>query len=123
MSEKLKESLSAVIDSEADEFETRRVLDEAATDAELKQTWERVKGVMAPRDGGLDPLTKELIYMAVSVANGCQYCVQSHTAMARAKGMTDKQHAEFVDLVMAASSTNALATALQTPVDEAFEVK
>ncbi len=89
----------------------------------LKATWERVKTVMAPRDGGLDPLTKELIYMAISVANGCQYCVQSHTAMARAKGMTDAQHAEFVDLVMAASSTNALATALQTPVDEVFQVK
>ena len=87
----------------------------------LKATWERVKAVMAEgRDGGLDSLTKELIYLAVSVANGCEYCVHSHTAAARAKGMTDAQYGEFLEIVMCASQTNAVAQALQVETDEAF---
>src|SRR5690606_23316893 len=85
----------------------------------LKATWERVQAVMAP--GALDPLTKELIYIAVSVANGCGYCIHSHTAAARAKGMTDAQHGELLAVIAMASQTNALATALQVPVDPAFE--
>jgi AhpD family alkylhydroperoxidase len=85
----------------------------------LKATWERVQPVMAP--GALDPLTKELIYIAVSVANGCGYCIHSHTAAARAKGMTDAQHGELLAVIAMASQTNALATALQVPVDPAFE--
>ena len=85
----------------------------------LKATWERLQAVMAP--GALDPLTKELIYVAVSVATGCGYCIQSHTAAARAKGMTDAQHGELLAVIAMASQTNALATALQVPVDPAFE--
>lgn len=89
----------------------------------LKATWERVKAVMAEgRDGGLDPLTKELIYLATSIANGCEYCVQSHTAAARAKGMTEAQYGEFLEIIMCASQTNAVATALQVPVDDVFKV-
>lgn len=87
----------------------------------LKATWERLKAVMAPREGGLDPLTKELAYLAVSIANGCVYCIHSHTAAARAKGMTDAQYGEFLAVVGMASQTNALVTGLQTPVDKAFD--
>ena len=87
----------------------------------LKRTWEGLKAVMTV-PGELDPVTREMIYIAVSVANGCEYCVHSHTAMARAKGMTDAQHAELVSIIMLASQTNALATALQVPVDPEFSV-
>jgi AhpD family alkylhydroperoxidase len=85
----------------------------------LKATWERLKVVMGP--GELDPLTKELIYIAVSVANSCEYCAHSHTAAARAKGMSDAQHGELLSVIGMASQTNALATALQVPVDDAFK--
>lgn len=84
----------------------------------LRATWERIQTVMAP--GALDPLVKELIYVAVSVANGCGYCIHSHTAAARAKGMTPAMHAELLAVIAMASQTNALATALQVPVDERF---
>ena len=87
----------------------------------LKRTWEQVKSVMAT-PGELDPLTREMIYVAVSIANGCEYCVHSHTASARGRGMTEAQYAELVAIVTLASSTNALATALQVPVDDAFQV-
>lgn len=87
----------------------------------LKRTWENLKAVMAT-PGELDPLTREMIYIAVSTANACEYCVHSHTAMARAKGMTDAQHAELVSIIMLASQTNALATALQVPVDPEFSI-
>ncbi|PIP98008.1 MAG: alkylhydroperoxidase, partial [Rhodobacterales bacterium CG18_big_fil_WC_8_21_14_2_50_71_9] len=76
----------------------------------LAATWERLKAVMAP--GALDPLTKELIYVAVSTVNGCGYCIHSHTAAARAKGMTDAQHGELLAVVAMAAQTNALAAAL-----------
>jgi AhpD family alkylhydroperoxidase len=72
--------------------------------------------------GTLDPLTKELIYIAASTINGCSYCVHSHTAAARAKGLTDEQHAEFLAVVGMAAETNALATAMQIPVDPEFSV-
>lgn len=85
----------------------------------LAATWARLKEVMAP--GALDPLVKELIYVAVSVANGCSYCVHSHSAAARAKGMTPAQHGELMAVIGMACQTNALATALQVPVDAAFE--
>lgn len=88
----------------------------------LARTWAQVKAVMAT-PGALDPLTREMIYVAVSVANGCEYCVHSHTAAARAKGMTDAQHAELIAIIALASSTNALAHALQLPVDPEFQVK
>jgi len=81
----------------------------------LAATWERLKAVMAP--GALDPLTKELIYVAVSTVNGCGYCIHSHTAAARAKGMTDAQHGELLAVVAMAAQTNALAAALAVPVD------
>jgi AhpD family alkylhydroperoxidase len=84
----------------------------------LKRTWESVKEVMTP--GALDALTKELIYVAVSMANGCEYCIRSHTAAARAKGMSQAQLLELVAVVGMASETNRLATGLLIPVDEAF---
>jgi len=86
----------------------------------LRRTWESVKAVMAT-PGEIDPLTREMIYVAVSIANGCVYCVHSHTAGARAKGMTAAQYAELVAIVTLASSTNALATAMQVPVDPEFQ--
>lgn len=85
----------------------------------LKRTWESIKQVMAP--GALDPLVKEMLYVAVSIAHGCEYCVASHTASARAKGMTPQQHMELVAVVGMASETNRLVTALQVPVDEVFK--
>lgn len=87
----------------------------------LKRTWESVKEVMAP--GALDPLTKELIYVAVSITNACEYCIRSHGAAARAKGMTDAQFMELVAVVGMANETNRLAHGLQVPVDEAFKPK
>jgi len=84
----------------------------------LRRTWESVKEVMAP--GALDPLTKELLYVAVSVTNGCEYCITSHTASARKKGMTDEQLAEVLAVVGMANETNALATGYGVPVDDAF---
>jgi AhpD family alkylhydroperoxidase len=85
----------------------------------LKSSWQRVQDVMAP--GELDPLVKELIYVAVSTVNGCSYCVHSHTAAARARGMTPGQHAELLRVVALASQTNALAHALQVEPDERFK--
>jgi AhpD family alkylhydroperoxidase len=85
----------------------------------LKATWDRAQAVMAP--GALDPLVKELIYIAVSTANGCDYCVHSHTAAAKAKGMTSAQHGELLSVIALASQTNAIATALSVPVDERFQ--
>jgi AhpD family alkylhydroperoxidase len=70
--------------------------------------------------GELDPLTKELVYIAVSTTNSCNYCVHSHTASARAKGLSDSQYSEFLAVVGMASETNALANALQIPVDPEF---
>jgi AhpD family alkylhydroperoxidase len=88
----------------------------------LERTWSSVKQVMiAP--GALDPLTKELIYIAVSVTNSCTYCIHSHTAGARTKGLTDQQHAELLAVIALASETNALANALQVPVDTQFIVE
>ena len=86
----------------------------------LESTWAEVKRVMAT-PSGLDPLTKEMIYIAVSVANGCGYCVHSHTGAARAKGMTAAQHAELLTIVGLAAKTNHLVTALQVPVDAVFD--
>jgi AhpD family alkylhydroperoxidase len=85
----------------------------------LKATWERVQIVMAP--GALDPLVKELVYIAVSTANGCEYCVHSHTAAAKAKGMTPAIHGELLAVIAMAAQTNALATALSVPVDDRFQ--
>jgi AhpD family alkylhydroperoxidase len=87
--------------------------------ATLKRTWESVKQVMGP--GALDPLTKELIYIAVSATNGCEYCTYSHTASARAKGMTDAQFMELLAVVGMANETNRLVNGLKPPVDVQFQ--
>ena len=85
----------------------------------LERTWTSVKQVMiAP--GALDPLTKELIYIAVSTANSCSYCVHSHTAAARTKGLSDDQYAEFLAVIGMAAETNTLANSMQIPVDREF---
>ncbi len=84
----------------------------------LKRTWESVKQVMGA--GALDPLVKELIYVVVSTVQGCEYCVRSHTAGARAKGMTPQMHMELAAVIGMAAETNRLATLLQVPVDAAF---
>jgi AhpD family alkylhydroperoxidase len=84
----------------------------------LRRTWENLREIMQP--GALDPLTKEMLYIAVSIANNCDYCIHSHTASARAKGMTEAQYAELLAVVGMASQTNALANALKVPVDPQF---
>lgn len=84
----------------------------------LARIWEQVKTVMAP--GALDPLTKELIYVAVSATNGCEYCTYSHTASARAKGMTEEMLGEVLAVAALANETNRLANGYRVPVDEAF---
>ncbi|SFI25405.1 carboxymuconolactone decarboxylase family protein [Methylobacterium brachiatum] len=86
----------------------------------LERTWASLKTVMGP--GSLDPLTKELVYIAVSIANGCPYCIHSHTAAASAKGLTPEQHGEFLAVVGMANQTNALVNGMQIPVDPAFKV-
>jgi AhpD family alkylhydroperoxidase len=86
----------------------------------LRSTWSEVMGLMATPTQ-LDPLTKEMIYIAVSIANACSYCVHSHTAAARAKGMNDAQHAELLAIVALAAKTNHLATGLQVPLDPVFD--
>ena len=85
----------------------------------LKRTWEGLKAVMAV-EGALDPLVREMIYIAVSTANGCSYCVHSHTAAAKARGMTQAQHAELMAVIGLAGQTNHLVTAMQIPVDDQF---
>ncbi len=87
----------------------------------LERTWADVKAVMAT-ESALDPLTKELIYIAVSTANACAYCVHSHTAAAKAKGMTAAQHGELMAIIALAAQTNHLVTAMQLPVDPQFMV-
>ena len=84
----------------------------------LRRTWESVKEIMAP--GALDPLTKEMVYLAVSASNGCDYCIASHTAGARRAGMTEGMRSELLAVVGMACETNALANAYQVPVDERF---
>ena len=84
----------------------------------LERTWESIKAVMAP--GALDMRTKEMIYLAVSAANGCEYCIASHTASARKAGMTEAMRGELLAVVGMACETNALADAHRVPVDERF---
>ena len=86
----------------------------------LEETWQEVKAVMAT-PGELDPLTREMIYIAVSVANSCRYCIHSHTAAARAQGMEEVQYAELLKVISLAAKTNHLLNAMQVPVDEAFD--
>jgi AhpD family alkylhydroperoxidase len=86
----------------------------------LKRTWESIKQVMD--SGAIDAKTKEMVYVAVSIAHGCNYCIHSHTAAARAKGMTEAEFAELVAVVGMASETNRIVTALGVEVDEAFKL-
>ena len=85
----------------------------------LKRTWESIKEVMAP--GALDPLIKEMVYLAVSVTNNCTYCIASHSAAARKAGMSDAMFAELVAVIGMANENNRLVTAYRVPVDPAFE--
>ncbi len=85
----------------------------------LETTWNDVKSVMA-KPSHLDPMTKELIYAAVSIANSCEYCIHSHTAAARSKGMTDEQYSEFLSIVSLAGKTNHLLNSIKVPVDSEF---
>ena len=87
--------------------------------ATLKRTWESVKQVMAP--GTLDPLIKEMIYVAVSVSNQCPYCIASHTTAARGKGMTDEMFHELMAVVGMANETNRLAAGYQVEIDERYK--
>ena len=86
--------------------------------AQLKRVWAEVKQVMAP--GALDPLVKEMVYVAVSATNGCEYCTYSHTAAARKKGMSDAIFMELMAVVGLANETNRLANGLRVPVDRQF---
>lgn len=86
----------------------------------LETTWNDVKSVMA-KPSHLDPMTKELIYAAVSIANSCEYCIHSHTAAARSKGMTDEQYAEFLSIVSLAGKTNHLLNSIKVPIDSEFD--
>jgi AhpD family alkylhydroperoxidase len=85
----------------------------------LARTWQGIKEVMAP--GALDVLAKEMIYLAVSVTNGCPYCIASHTAAARKAGMTEAMFGELMGVVGMANTTNRLANGYRVPVDEAFD--
>jgi AhpD family alkylhydroperoxidase len=85
----------------------------------LARTWQSVKEIMAA--GALDPLTKEMIYLAVSVTNGCPYCIASHTAAARKAGMSDAMFGELMAVVGMANETNRLANGYRVPIDPAFE--
>ena len=85
----------------------------------LKRTWGSLKEVMAP--GALDPLTKEMIYLAVSVSNGCGYCIASHTAGARKAGMSEAMFGELMAVVGMANETNRLVNGYRVPIDKAFE--
>ena len=85
----------------------------------LRRTWEQVKQVMAP--GALDPLVKEMVYVAVSATNGCEYCTYSHTASARRQGMNDAMFMELMAVVALANATNRLANGLRVPVDARFQ--
>jgi len=87
--------------------------------ATLRRTWESVKQIMAP--GALDPLTKEMIYLAVSATNQCGYCIASHTAAARKAGMTDAQFAELMAVTGMANESNRLASGYQVEIDDRFK--
>jgi AhpD family alkylhydroperoxidase len=89
--------------------------------AVMEQFAAEMKAAFAP--GKLDPLTKELVYLAVSIANQCDYCIASHGTMARNKGMTEEMHAEFMSVVLAAQKGNKIAVGYRVPVDAAFEEK
>ena len=86
--------------------------------ATLRRIWSNIKQVMGP--GAIDPLTKEMLYLAVSASNGCRYCIASHGAAARSKGMSEAQYSELLAIVGLANETNCLVTALDVQVDSRF---
>ena len=86
--------------------------------ATLRRVWANIKQVMGP--GAIDPLTKEMLYLAVSASNGCRYCIASHGAAARSKGMSEAQYSELLAIVGLANETNCLVTALDVQVDSRF---
>ena len=86
--------------------------------ATLRRVWNNIKQVMGP--GTIDPLTKEMLYLAVSASNGCRYCIASHGAAARSKGMSEAQYSELLAIVGLANETNCLVTALDVQVDSRF---
>jgi AhpD family alkylhydroperoxidase len=88
--------------------------------ATLRRTWESIKQIMSP-GGALDPLTKELIYVAISATNQCEYCVASHSSSARKNGMTDEMFGEMMAIVGMANETNALVSGYRVPLDEQFQ--
>lgn len=89
--------------------------------ATLRRTWDALKAVMAPK-GALEPKVKEMLYLAVSIAQGCEYCIHSHTWAARGKGMTAAEHGELLAIVGMAAQTNRLVQALGIPPDAAYRV-
>jgi AhpD family alkylhydroperoxidase len=118
---------SAEVRAVFDDIKTSRKVDDvnnfwkhlAHDPATLRRTWGSVKEVMAP--GALDPLTKEMVYLAVSVTNGCGYCIASHTAAARKAGMSEAMFGELMAVVGMANETNRLANGYRVPIDPAFE--
>ncbi len=86
----------------------------------LEHIWGDVKAIMS-KEGALDSKTKEMLYVAVSIANSCSYCIHSHTEAAKAQGMTDAEHAELLNVVSLAARTNHLLTGMQLPIDSAFD--
>ncbi len=94
----------------------------AVNPALLKSTWFHLKSIMTV-EGEIDAKTREMIYIAVSTANACSYCVHSHTAAAKAKGMGDAEHAELMTIISLAASTNHLANGFQIPIDPEFLVE
>ncbi len=86
----------------------------------LARTWEKAKAVMAP--GAIDAVTKEMIYLTVSIMNNCEYCIHSHTFFGRAKGMTEAQYNELLQVIGLATEGNRMMTAMQVPVDDRFKV-
>ena len=121
------ENASAEVRSVFDDIMATRKVDKvnnfwkaiAHDPATLRRTWESVKQIMAA--GALDPLTKEMLYVAVSVTNQCGYCIASHTAAARKKGMSDAMFQELMAVVGMANETNRLAAGYQVEIDDAFK--
>ncbi len=89
--------------------------------AMLRRNWDKAKQIMGP--GELDAVTKELIYLTVSIMNNCEYCIHTHTHFARQKGMTDQQYAEMLDIIGLATEGNRMMTAMQVPVDDRYQVR
>lgn len=121
------ENASDAVKAIYDDIKTSRKLDDvnnfwkylANDENTLRRTWESIREVMAP--GALDPLVKELIYVAVSVTNNCAYCIASHSAAAAKAGMTDEQFNELLAVVGMANETNRLVNGYRIPIDPAFE--